>query len=86
MRTTVMVLLLAAAIFMTFWIARRASVADIETPPGQYQIDAARWQWPATERTAAYGPTKDMGANTVLFTDGNDTKARCATDPGSCSS
>ncbi len=61
---TVTVLLMAAAIFLTFWL-RADSAADTRVPPGQYPVDAARFEWPVTERVAVYGPAKGMGSNKV---------------------
>ncbi len=76
---TIVVFLLVAAVLLTLWMSRSVATADA-TPPGQYPVDAARFQWPATEVTAAYGPTKGMGSNKVRFAGGEDTKARCASD------
>ena len=75
---TVTVLLLAAAVLLTLWISRSTAATDA-TPPGQYPLDAARFEWPATERVAVYGPAKGMGSNKVRFAGGDDVKARCAT-------
>lgn len=75
---TLTVLLLAAAVLLTLWSSRSAAEVD-QTPPGQYPVDAARFEWPVTERVAAYGPAKGMGSNKVRFAGGDDVKARCAT-------
>ena len=75
---TVTVLLLAAAVLLTLWTSRSAAATDA-TPPGQYPLDVARFEWPATERVAAYGPAKGMGSNKVHFAGGDDVKGRCAT-------
>ena len=75
---SVTVLLLAAAVLLTLWSSRSAAATDA-TPPGQYPVDAARFEWPTTERVAAYGPAKGMGSNKVRFAGGDDIKAHCAT-------
>lgn len=74
---TITVLLLVGAILITLWSSRSAVEID-QTPPGQYPVDAPRYEWLATERIAAYGPAKGMGSNKVRFAGGDDVKARCA--------
>jgi hypothetical protein len=75
---TVTVLLLVAAVLLTLWSSRSAVEVD-QTPPGQYPVDAVRFEWPATEHVAGYGPAKGMGSNKVRFAGGDDIKGHCAT-------
>ena len=71
----VIVVLLIGAAVLTFWNSTGAAAAV----PGQYPIDAPRFQWPVTERNAPYQPGPEMGSDAVNFRTTGAAKAICAT-------
>ncbi len=74
---TVVAILLVGAAILTFW----PYYSDMEpSPPGQYPLHVARFEWPATERIKRYQPSRSMGSDAVQHRDARDAKARCGID------
>lgn len=65
--------LLIGALVFTIWpILMPAGV------PGQYPLDAARFEWPMAERSKEFRPSKLMGSDTIKLPNKGDAKTRCA--------
>jgi hypothetical protein len=81
MRNTTLIVagaLLLGAALLSWWPAQTNSVTDAPPPPGQYPLDAARYEWPAKARTAAYRPSNSTGSNDAAIAGTKDAKAICA--------
>lgn len=70
-------LLVIGIIFITLWVGYRQWMAGA-VPPGQYPLDKVRPEWPGQERILPYRPSRDMGSDAFVSTEGADTKAKCA--------
>ena len=96
MRNTTLIVagtLLLGAALLTWWPAQTNSESITPPPPGQYPLDAARYEWPAKARTAAYRPsstatrgnsdfiTAATGSNDAAIAGTKDAKAICALSP-----
>jgi hypothetical protein len=81
-------LILLGAVLMIFWFGTDLPVAfqTPPPPPGQYPIDGATPEWPASRQSSAFAPASAMGSNTTV-SDGTDAaapKVACALGRGRC--
>jgi hypothetical protein len=86
MRNTTLIvvgtLLLGAALLSWRPVFTNRSTTVEPSPPGQFPIGAARYEWATQTRTAAYRPTAAAGSNDAATLAGTkDTKAVCALSP-----
>ena len=76
MRTVVWMIvafLLIGTLILTIWPTLMSSEV-----PGQYPLDAARFEWPMAERSKVFRPSKLMGSDTIKLPNKGDAKTRCA--------
>lgn len=80
--TTIIVVgtLLLGAALLSWWPTQTNRATVEPSPPGQYPLEAVRYEWPTTTQTAPYRPSATTGSNDAAAAV-KDAKTACALSP-----
>ncbi len=73
------IVFLLIGVFVLTYLPFLTRVFQTGTPPGQYPVDAARWEWPVSVRTKEYAPARSMGSDSAEGLTSDSAKVVCAT-------